>query len=61
MNKIIFLFCLFIYFIYYNFLGQQELAMATLSHLEEYANDGLRTLCLAYRVLDSDMFDEWYY
>lgn len=40
--------------------GQDGLAMTTLSHLEEYANDGLRTLCLSYRILDEMTFDAWY-
>jgi magnesium-transporting ATPase (P-type) len=39
--------------------GQDALAHTTLKHLEEYANDGLRTLCLAYRILDNDTFAEW--
>lgn len=33
--------------------------MATLAHLEEYANDGLRTLCLSYKILDPYTFNEW--
>lgn len=40
--------------------GQDDLAKTTLSHLEEYANDGLRTLCLSYRVLDDATFNQWY-
>ena len=33
---------------------------ATLRHLEEYAYDGLRTLCLAYREVSESEFQEWY-
>lgn len=40
--------------------GQDKLAKATLKHLEEYANDGLRTLCLAYTTIDETVFEEWY-
>lgn len=40
--------------------GQDDLAMTTLSHLEEFANDGLRTLCLSYRILDEATFNDWY-
>ena len=40
--------------------GQDKLAGVTLKHLEEYANDGLRTLCLAYTTIDEGVFEEWY-
>ncbi|PKY01353.1 putative phospholipid-transporting ATPase [Aspergillus campestris IBT 28561] len=33
---------------------------ATLQHLEEYASDGLRTLCLAMREISEDEFQQWY-
>lgn len=33
---------------------------ATLVHLEEYAAEGLRTLCLAMREVPEDEFKEWY-
>jgi phospholipid-transporting ATPase len=33
---------------------------ATLAHLEEYAADGLRTLCLAMREVPEDEFREWW-
>ncbi|KAL2834103.1 hypothetical protein BJY01DRAFT_259642 [Aspergillus pseudoustus] len=33
---------------------------ATLQHLEEYASDGLRTLCLAMREVPEDEFQQWY-
>jgi phospholipid-transporting ATPase len=32
----------------------------TLQHLEEYASDGLRTLCLATREVPDDEFQRWY-
>ncbi|KAH9288213.1 hypothetical protein KI387_032330, partial [Taxus chinensis] len=34
-------------------------ALATWSHLEKFASDGLRTLCVAYRFLDIDMYESW--
>jgi phospholipid-transporting ATPase len=33
---------------------------ATLQHLEEYASEGLRTLCLAMREIPDDEFQQWY-
>ncbi|EDU42693.1 plasma membrane calcium-transporting ATPase 4 [Pyrenophora tritici-repentis Pt-1C-BFP] len=33
---------------------------ATLTHLEEYASEGLRTLCLAMREIGEDEFREWW-
>ena len=33
---------------------------ATLRHLEDYASEGLRTLCLAMREVPDREFDEWY-
>lgn len=33
---------------------------ATLQHLEDYASDGLRTLCLAMREVPEDEFQQWY-
>ncbi|KAH8909830.1 phospholipid-translocating P-type ATPase [Coniochaeta sp. PMI_546] len=33
---------------------------ATLRHLEDYASEGLRTLCLAMREIPDREFDEWY-
>ncbi|RKO94387.1 hypothetical protein BDK51DRAFT_18519 [Blyttiomyces helicus] len=32
---------------------------ATCAHLEEYANEGLRTLCLAYRDVSDEEYIEW--
>ncbi|CAF3363194.1 unnamed protein product [Rotaria sp. Silwood1] len=31
----------------------------TTDHLESFAKDGLRTLCLAYRILTNDEYNEW--
>ncbi|CAF1163949.1 unnamed protein product, partial [Rotaria sordida] len=31
----------------------------TSEHLESFANDGLRTLCLAYRMLTNEEYNEW--
>lgn len=33
---------------------------ATLQHLEDYASDGLRTLCLAMREIPEEEFQQWY-
>lgn len=33
---------------------------ATLQHLEEYASEGLRTLCLAMREIPKDEFQQWW-
>lgn len=32
---------------------------STLAHLESYAEDGLRTLCIAYRIIPSEEYEEW--
>ena len=32
---------------------------ATKQHMKEYGEAGLRTLALAYRVLDEDMYAQW--
>ena len=34
---------------------------ATLQHLEEYASEGLRTLCLAMREIPEDEYQQWYH
>lgn len=39
--------------------GQDPLKEITQEHLEEFANDGLRTLCLAYRVITPEEFSAW--
>jgi phospholipid-transporting ATPase len=38
----------------------QPVVETTLRHLEEYASDGLRTLCLAMREVPEAEFQEWY-
>lgn len=37
----------------------QELKQATLKDLETFANAGLRTLCIAYRYMSEQEFEEW--
>lgn len=37
----------------------QEFTEATLVHLEDYATEGLRTLCLAYRDIPEEEYREW--
>lgn len=37
----------------------QEFSEATLVHLEEYATEGLRTLCVAYRDIPDAEYNEW--
>lgn len=32
---------------------------ATAAHLDRFAGDGLRTLCVAYKEIDSDYFALW--
>ncbi|KAJ1941089.1 phospholipid transporting ATPase, partial [Linderina macrospora] len=39
--------------------NQDRLVQATLDDLELFANHGLRTLCLAYRLLDAQEFEDW--
>ncbi|GAA5888077.1 hypothetical protein JCM6882_000274 [Rhodosporidiobolus microsporus] len=39
--------------------GEEDLKKRTDKHLEDFANEGLRTLCLAYKVLDEDMYEQW--
>ena len=42
-------------------LGQDNpIVEATLQHLEEYASEGLRTLCLAMREISEEEFQEWW-
>jgi phospholipid-translocating ATPase len=36
-----------------------ELEDVTSKHLEEFANDGLRTLCVAFRVIPQHEYDKW--
>ena len=39
--------------------GTDELRQKTEAHLDEFANNGLRTLCLAYKVIGSEEYEEW--
>eukprot|EP00727_Mastigamoeba_balamuthi_P009714 m51a1_g5365 putative probable phospholipid-transporting atpase ia isoform x1 (1125) ;mRNA; f:511123-516212 len=39
--------------------AQQPYADATIRHLQQFASDGLRTLCLAVAVLDEAEYEEW--
>nr|XP_055048068.1 probable phospholipid-transporting ATPase IM isoform X2 [Misgurnus anguillicaudatus] len=39
--------------------SNEELMYTTSEHLNEFAGEGLRTLALAYKDLDEDVFDEW--
>ncbi|SCZ97715.1 BZ3500_MvSof-1268-A1-R1_Chr4-3g07400 [Microbotryum saponariae] len=39
--------------------GSEHRKKATDKHLEEFANEGLRTLCLAYKELDEDQYEAW--
>ncbi|KAI9218609.1 hypothetical protein BC828DRAFT_388135 [Blastocladiella britannica] len=39
--------------------GQNELRRVTLDHLQWFANDGLRTLCVAHRQVSEDEYAAW--
>ncbi|KAI7829948.1 PRMT5 arginine-N-methyltransferase-domain-containing protein [Kickxella alabastrina] len=39
--------------------NQEQLRQATLADLELFANQGLRTLCLGYRILEEADYSEW--
>ncbi|KAG9323698.1 hypothetical protein KVV02_008116, partial [Mortierella alpina] len=39
--------------------GQQPLIHETTLHLQDFAREGLRTLCLAYKVLDPVVYHHW--
>jgi phospholipid-translocating ATPase len=39
--------------------GQEELKQKTDSDLQHFASEGLRTLCLAYKVIDSIDYEKW--
>ncbi|GAA6027010.1 hypothetical protein JCM8097_006037 [Rhodosporidiobolus ruineniae] len=39
--------------------GSDDLKRQTDKHLEDFANEGLRTLCLAYKPLEEDEYDQW--
>ncbi|XP_073305028.1 phospholipid-transporting ATPase 3-like isoform X2 [Primulina huaijiensis] len=40
-------------------IGHQDLKRTTREHLEQFGAAGLRTLCLAYRDLNSDVYESW--
>jgi phospholipid-transporting ATPase len=40
--------------------AENPIVDVTLQHLEEYASDGLRTLCLAVREIPEDEFQRWW-
>ncbi|CAK5038298.1 unnamed protein product [Meloidogyne enterolobii] len=37
----------------------QLLRQATLQHLDKFATDGLRTLCVAYKIVDGEYCEKW--
>lgn len=39
--------------------GNGDLKKTTREHLEQFGSAGLRTLCLAYRDLSTDMYEHW--
>ncbi|GAA5841978.1 hypothetical protein JCM11251_001433 [Rhodosporidiobolus azoricus] len=39
--------------------GEEDLKKRTDKHLEDFANEGLRTLCLAYKPLDEAAYEAW--
>ena len=39
--------------------GSGDVVMATQGHLTQFAGEGLRTLVMAFRVLDADVYAEW--
>ncbi|KZT35488.1 phospholipid-translocating P-type ATPase [Sistotremastrum suecicum HHB10207 ss-3] len=39
--------------------GNDELRRKTENHLDEFANQGLRTLCLAYKVIPEEEYEAW--
>ncbi|KAK1365815.1 Phospholipid-transporting ATPase [Heracleum sosnowskyi] len=39
--------------------GNDDIKIRTRDHMEQYGSAGLRTLCLAYRDLDQEMYDSW--
>ncbi|WRT66492.1 uncharacterized protein IL334_003451 [Kwoniella shivajii] len=45
--------------IYERLAPEQQFAEPTLVHLEDYATEGLRTLCLAYREISEDEYAKW--
>ncbi|TYJ54546.1 hypothetical protein B9479_004773 [Cryptococcus floricola] len=45
--------------IYERLAPKQEFSEPTLVHLEDYATEGLRTLCLAYRDISDEEYAQW--
>jgi len=45
--------------IYERLKEENENSSLTLSHLEEFANEGLRTLCIAYRKITEEEYNHW--
>jgi phospholipid-transporting ATPase len=45
--------------IYERLAPNQQFAEPTLVHLEDYATEGLRTLCLAYRDIPEEEYRDW--
>lgn len=39
--------------------GEQPFTQATIRHLEDFASEGLRTLCLALRIVPESEYEEW--
>ncbi|KAK9721631.1 hypothetical protein K7432_003259 [Basidiobolus ranarum] len=39
--------------------GQSNLVNSTAQHIDSFSNDGLRTLCLAYRPLTEEFYQQW--
>jgi phospholipid-transporting ATPase len=39
--------------------GNQEIKSVTRENLEHFGSAGLRTLCLAYRELTSELYESW--
>ncbi|EJD53100.1 phospholipid-translocating P-type ATPase [Auricularia subglabra TFB-10046 SS5] len=39
--------------------GKDDLKKLTEGHLEDFASDGLRTLCLAYKIINPSEYDAW--
>lgn len=39
--------------------GNEDIKKVTREHLEQFGSSGLRTLCLAYRNLSSDVYETW--
>lgn len=39
--------------------GNNEIKKLTREHLEQFGSSGLRTLCLAYRELTTELYEKW--